>query len=118
MRLPFFLFALLFLPILFASCKKETSNASYRVEYAIDCTDCFVVCYDENGNQKSWYHQNSSFSYGFDGEKGDVVLMVAQNTSQAAAAVTGRIRINGTITQEKTSYCPISGTVIVTDTLR
>jgi len=113
-----YVFLIFAMGYLFSSCKKESTQQPLRVEYSINCADCFVVCYDENGNEKSWYNQNDSFSYGFNGEKGDVLLLVAHNTSSGPAAVTGRIKVNGANRKERTSYCPINGTVIVTDTLQ
>lgn len=105
--------------ILSAGCKKDNDSAAARtVEYSIDCPNCFVVYYDANGQQVSLQDQNSSWKQTIEGKAGGIVLLAAQNSSGSPAAVTGTIKLNGAILAERTTYCPISGTVLVTDTLQ
>jgi hypothetical protein len=49
---------------------------------------------------------------------GFVALVVAQNMADQPALVTARIKLNGEILKEAQSQCPISGTVLVTDTIQ
>jgi hypothetical protein len=106
--------ALLFI----TACKKENDSAEQlTVEYSIDCPNCFVVYYDANGQQVSLQDQNSSWKQTIEGKPGGIVLLAAQNSSGSPAAVTGVIKLNGAVLAERTTYCPISGTVLVTDTL-
>ena len=101
------------------SCKKDADNKQPRtVEYSIECPDCFVVYYDANGEQVSLQNQNSSWKQTIEAKQGGIVLLAAQNSSGSPSAVTGRIKLNGSVLTEKTTYCPISGTVLVTDTIQ
>lgn len=102
---------------LFACKKDSNAEAKRTVEYSIACSDCYVVCYDENGQEKSYYNQNSNWKYTMEAQAGDVVLLVAHNTSNGYATVGATIKLNGEVIKTAQSYCPISGTVLVTDTL-
>jgi hypothetical protein len=113
-----YIIAFLLAGIFLGGCKKDSTQDAQRiVEYSIDCPNCFVVYYDANGQQISLQGQNSSWSQTIEAKAGGIVLLAAQNSSSSPAAVTGTIKLNGTVLAERTTYCPISGTVIVTDTL-
>jgi hypothetical protein len=99
------------------SCKK-VAEPEWAVTYKIGCTDCFVAYYKPDGTQGSASNQNSDWEYSFEGHAGMVVLVAASNTSGAAQGVTAQILLNGSVLKEHTTFCPISGTVLVTDTLR
>ncbi len=98
--------------IFFSSCAKE----SHTLRYEIGCTDCMVVYVDENGDQQSVYHVNSNWVKEIEVESG-IFLLMAYNTSGTPEAVTARMKLDGEIWQERTTYCPISGVVLITDTL-
>ncbi len=101
---------------LLASCKKENT---YKVTYSIGCTDCEVIYYkDAKETQATEYHQNSSWTYSFNGKKGQAVLLLAYNTGGAPQGVTATITVNGTVLTTQTTYCPVSGDAFVVDTLR
>lgn len=103
------------------SCKKEDKDAviARKVTYQIGCTDCMVVYSDENNQQQTIYDQNtSSFSYTFEGKKGQEVLLLAYNTGDQPQGVTATILLNDTVFKTRTTYCPISGVSMVVDTLR
>lgn len=105
-----------------AACDKDDSNSqnpgnTLSVEYSISCTDCFVYCTGANGTVNNFFHQNSSWKYSYLATAGDTLRLVAQNTSGQPASVAGYIRLNNTIVAADTSYCPINGVIIVSDTL-
>lgn len=102
--------------LIVTACKKENEEPKRTVSYKISCTDCFVV-WEENGVQKNATHQGSSWSVTFEGQKGSQVLLVAQNSSGNPQGVGATILLNGDTLQHAVSYCPISGTVVVSDTL-
>jgi hypothetical protein len=105
--------------LLLGACKKDDSaNQPRTIEYSIDCPNCFVVYYDADGNQVSLQDKNSLWKQTIEAKQGGIVLLAAQNSSGNPTAVTGRIKLNGTVLTEKTTYCPISGTVLVTDTIQ
>jgi hypothetical protein len=114
---------LLLISIIFNSCQKDnptdsgTTTPKRTVQYSISGTDCFVYCRGTNGAAQNFFHQNSSWTYTYEAGAHDTLLLVAQNTSGAPAAIAGIIRLNGAIIAADTSYCPINGTVIVSDTL-
>ncbi|MFM7217794.1 MAG: hypothetical protein ACKO1U_07230 [Bacteroidota bacterium] len=117
--------SVLFLMVLFSisaiRCKKEkdpSPQVSYQVSYQISCTDCYVYCKGANGSAQNFYHQNSSWTYSYEAGPNDTLVLIAQNTSGAPASVAGAIRVNGNIVAADTSYCPVSGLIIVSDTLR
>ena len=87
------------------------------VKYEIECNNCFVVYVDAEGNQQSLHDQNSTWSQSIDVPSDFPALLVAKNTWTAPAGVTARIKFNGAVVTEKTVYCAISGTVLVTDTI-
>ena len=119
MKNVYLLFTAMLFTMVLSSCKKDGGDDQERtVEYSIECPDCFVVYYDENGAQVSLQNQATGWSKTINGNAGGVVLLAAQNSSGSPAMVKGVIKLNGTILKENTSYCPISGTVIVTDTLQ
>ncbi|MFM2135137.1 MAG: hypothetical protein RL021_537 [Bacteroidota bacterium] len=104
------------------ACKKESdtdpsSGNTLNVEYSISCTDCFVYCTGANGQVNNFFNQNSSWKYTYQASIGDTLRLVAQNTSGQPASVAGYIRLNNTIVAADTSYCPINGVIIVSDTL-
>jgi hypothetical protein len=88
-----------------------------QVSYQITCPDCYVYCKGPGGAAQNFYHQNSSWTYSYEASEGDTLVLIAQNTSSGPAAVTGIIKVNGTVVAGDTSYCPISGLVVVSDTL-
>ncbi|MFM9027917.1 MAG: hypothetical protein ACKOQ6_07955 [Bacteroidota bacterium] len=115
---------LLLLIAAFIGCSKDddTGNGGkgapqLQVTYEVDCPDCYVYCKGPNGVAQNFYHQNNSWTYSYDAGQGDTLVLIAQNTSGAPAVVSGLIKLNGNILAGDTSYCPISGVVIVTDTL-
>ncbi|UPT66101.1 MAG: hypothetical protein M0D57_16650 [Sphingobacteriales bacterium JAD_PAG50586_3] len=104
--------------VFLSACKKDSNDDEQRtVEYSIECPNCYVIYYDANGEQVILQDQNSSWKQTIDAKPGAIVLLAAQNSSSSPAAVTGTIKLNGTVLAEQTTYCPISGTVLVTDTL-
>lgn len=98
------------------ACKKKTDETQREVTYKIQCTDCYVV-WEENGTQKNVQHVNSTWSKTFDGMKDSLVLVCAMNTSGAPQGVGATILLNGDTLKHAVNYCPISGTVLVSDTL-
>jgi hypothetical protein len=117
-----FLFAAVLATFLFACNKKDDDNPTpaepdRNVTYRIDCPDCYVVYYKADGTEGTVQHANSSWSYSFTGKKDSTVLLVAMNTSGNPCAVGATILLNNDTLQHNVSYCPISGTVLVTDTL-
>ena len=113
---------------LFACNKKNESDTTptptpvavqRHVEYRIACTDCEVIYYNGHGDTSvTEFHKNSSWSYSFEGKAGDHVLLVAMNTASAPQGVTACIKLNGDTLASQTTYCPISGTSLVSDTLQ
>ena len=102
--------------LLLTSCKKS-QEANKLVTYRINCTDCFVA-WEENGEQFSAQHMNSSWSRTYRGQPGSVVLLSAMNTSNMPQGVGATILLNGDTLMHRTNYCPISGVVFVIDTLQ
>lgn len=113
----YFAITALLMVLILPGCKKGNGDDTRTVKYSIQCADCYVICYDENGDEKTWEHQNSSWTYSFEGESGDVLLLFAYNTSNNPAMVGGKVEVDGTVTDEETSYCPVSGNIFVVDTL-
>jgi hypothetical protein len=109
------------LALFFSACKKESgpdNNQNYRVKYNIGCTDCTVIYYyDEFGNDTAVYHKNSSWSYTFDGKKGQSLILFATNTSNTPQGITVTISVNDSVTETETRYCAISGDAFVNDTI-
>jgi hypothetical protein len=97
------------------SCKK-TKDQTLR--YEISCQDCFIVYYKENQEQVSIFGNSGDWSHEMPVSPGFVALVVAQNMADQPALVTARIKLNGEILKEAQSQCPISGTVLVTDTIQ
>lgn len=108
--------SLLFLSTLLG-CKKKEVEPQRNVTYKIQCTDCYVY-YKENGQPKSEFHQNSTWSHDFVGMKDSLVLVYAMNTSGQNQFVSATILLNGDTLKHATGSCPISGTVAVSDTLQ
>lgn len=109
---------LLVLVTFFASCKKEKEE-TYKISYSIGCTDCMVAYVaDQAGNQSTAYHQNSSWSYSFNAQKNQEVLLLAYNTSSAPQGVTATIMLNDELLETRTTYCAISGVSFCADTVR
>lgn len=102
---------------LFFGCNKKNKEPNRQVTYKIQCTDCFVV-WEENGTQKNIQHVNSSWTTTFDGMKDSLVLLCAMNTSGSPQGVGATILLNGDTLKHAINYCPISGTVVVSDTLQ
>ena len=121
MRTNYILFLLF--TFVFFSCKKKNdddpvpASASKHVTYRIACSDCEVIYYKSAMVQGTEYHVNSSWSYSFDGVKGDVVLLMAYNTSSAPQGVNATIMVNNDTLCTQTNYCPISGYSFLTNTL-
>jgi hypothetical protein len=88
-----------------------------NVEYSIGCVDCTVIYYKADGSQGIEYNKNSSWTYSFEGQANQIVLLVATNTDTVPRGVTARIKMNGDTLVQQTVYCPINGTCLVTDTL-
>lgn len=107
----------LFSILILIGCKKKQVEQQRDVTYKIQCTDCYVV-WEENGTQKNIQHVNSNWSVTFDGLKDSLVLVCAMNTSSQPQGVGATILLNGDTLKHAINYCPISGTVIVTDTLQ
>lgn len=104
---------------MFSACnKKEDTNAEPKrnVMLRISCSDCFGV-WHENGVEKNEQHANSSWSRSFVGNKDSEVLLAAMNTSGIIQAVGAAIVLNNDTLKHQVTYCPISGTVLVVDTL-
>jgi len=104
------------------SCNKEDGANSdnlprLTVEYSISCPDCYVYCKGANGSTQNFYHQDNSWAYSFEATAGDTLVLIAQNTSGAPAAVAGYIRLNNSLLASDTSYCPINGLIVLSDTL-
>lgn len=115
----YFLSLLLLAVLGAAGCKKETVAKTYRVSYAIGCSDCEVIYVkDTEGTQQTEYHQNSNWSYTFMARQGQEVLLLAYNTAGAPQGVTATIRLNDSILRTQTTYCPVSGVSFVVDTIR
>lgn len=124
----FMFIPVLLLAVTLSSCKKEDNRAPEQpaptipapqriLQYEIDCNNCFVVYVDAEGNQQALHDQNSSWSQSIEVPAAFPAMLVAKNTWTAPAGVTARIKFNGAIVTEKTVYCAISGTVLVTDTI-
>ncbi len=114
----YFLFA--FVLIILFSCKKkveDTPEPQRNVTLRIACSDCFVV-WHENGTEKNVQHANSSWTHTFVGNQNSEVLLAVMNTSGAPQGVGAAIILNGDTLKHQTTYCPISGTVLVVDTLQ
>jgi hypothetical protein len=122
------LFAIsLLMLVTFASCKKDSQGPepepaptppARHVVYNIGCTDCQVMYYNAQGQTVNEYHKDSNWSYSFDGQAGDVVLLFAYNTGNAPQGVMAKISLNGNVLQEQTNFCPVSGFSFVVDTLQ
>jgi hypothetical protein len=115
-------YLLAFILIASVACnKKKEDNASVEpkrnVTLRISCSDCFVV-WHENGVEKNEQHANSSWTRTFVGNKGTEVLLAAMNTSGTPQAVAAAIVLNNDTLKHQINFCPISGTVIVVDTLQ
>ena len=124
MRITHLLLALFLLA--FSSCKKDSDDPEptptptpvpQQVTYRIICSDCQVFYYKAGMVQANEYHVNSSWSYSFDGVKGDVVMLMAYNTSNAPQGVNATILVDNDTLCSQTNFCPISGYSFVTDTL-
>lgn len=112
--------------ILFAySCSKDDNANStpapnpttLAVRYEIRGTDCFVYCTGANGLANNFFHQGNSFNYSYNAKSGDTLRLIVQNTSGNPESISGYIYLNDSILASETSYCPINGTVIISDTL-
>lgn len=123
----FFISILLFT----TSCKKEDVNENMNeqneqtaveqektLRYEIECPDCYVVYYAEDEEQISSPGESTGWYVELDVKSGFVGLLVAKNQSESPAAVTATMKLDGEVIQSKTTYCPISGTVLVTDTIQ
>ena len=115
--------------LLSVGCKKEDLNPSTEPEteqveqtkklrYEINCPECYVVYYTENQEQIAVSGESTGWFVELDVNAGFVALIAAQNQSGSATAVTATIKVDGEILKTKTTYCPISGTVLVTDTIQ
>lgn len=113
------------------SCKKEDLNENMNeqneqntaqqektLRYEIECPDCFVVYYAENEEQISSTGESTGWYSELEVEPGFVSFIAAQNQSGSPAAVTVTIKLDGEILKTKTTYCPVIGTVFVTDTIQ
>lgn len=111
--------------ILFSiGCKKEDLNnddnaaeQKKKLRYEISCPECFVVYYDQGEEQISSHGESTGWFVELDVEPGFVALIAAQNQSESHAAVTATIKLDGEIIKTNTTYCPVSGTVLVSDTI-
>jgi len=110
---------LIVLAFVFSSCKKENTAKSFKVKYTIGCTDCWVAyTSDQAGTQSNAYHQNSTWTYSFDGKEGQELLLLAYNTSSGHQAVTATILVNDAVLETRTTYCPVNGVALCADTIR
>ena len=110
--------------LVISGCKKKDEEElsvppiPRHVTYRIICSDCSVFYYKAEMVQGTEYNQNSTWSYSFDGVKGDVVQLVAYNTSGTPQAVSATIMLNNDTLVSRTNYCPISGYSFIRDTLK
>lgn len=121
------LLSISFLAVL-ASCKKEENPIQVEnptpqpqkktLRYEITCPNCFVVHYEENEEQVATSGQSTGWYKELQVDPGFVALIAAQNQSESHAAVTATIKVDGVILKTQTTYCPVSGTVLVTDTIK
>jgi hypothetical protein len=93
-------------------------NKEQTLKYEISCQDCFIVYYKENQEQVSVFGNSGEWSHELPVRKGFVALLVAQNMADQPALVKARLMLNGEVLKEAESTCPISGTVLVTDTIQ
>ena len=114
-----YFFALLII-ILITSCKKENNTLkTYKVVYSIACTDCEVIYYkDSLQTEQTEYHKNNSWTYTFNAQKGQAVLLLAYNTSSQPQGVTATISLNDSVLTTQTNYCPIASDAFVADSVR
>ena len=121
-------YILVFTSFLIISCKKnkedisqssETSGATVQrhVEYHINCVDCTVIYYKSDGSQGTEYHKNNSWSYSFEAQANQIVLLVATNTDTVPRGVMACIKLNSDTLVQQTVFCPVNGTALVTDTI-
>lgn len=107
------------------SCSKDDNTnttpapnpTTLAVRYEIRGTDCFVYCTGANGQANNFFHQGSNFTYSYNAQYGDTLRLIIQNTSGNPESISGYIYLNDSIVAADTSYCPINGTVIISDTL-
>lgn len=116
--------------ILFSiGCKKDDLNPNIEPEteqvdqtkklrYEINCPECYVVYYTENQEQIAVSGESTGWFVELDVNAGFVALIAAQNQSGSPASVTATIKVDGEILKTNTTYCPVSGTVLVTDTIQ
>lgn len=117
MKKIFMLFAVIVL--MFSSCKKEDAAKVLKIKYTIGCTDCWVAyTSDQAGTQGNAYHQNSTWTYSFDGKEGQELLLLAYNTASSHQAVTATIFLNDVVLRTQTTYCPVNGVAFCADTIR
>lgn len=102
------------------SCSKtDDAGKTYLVEYSIGCTDCQVIYVsDKEETQTTEYNQNSDWSYSFNAQKGQEILLLAYNTGSAPQGVNVKISMNGEVLKDHTTYCAISGVSFAADTVR
>lgn len=103
---------------LLSSCQKQ-SEQIYKIDYSIVCSDCMVVyTADQSGAQQTENHKSTGWTYGFNAQKGQEIIMLAYNTSSVPQGVTATIKLNGEILESRTTYCPISGVSFCVDTIQ
>jgi|GEM_PF-2950926 len=107
------------------ACKKEDTSPlldavpkKKKVRYEIDCPGCFVVWYEQNEQQLNESGQTTGWFKELDVDVGFVALVAAHNQSGTPAAITARILVDNTLLKTQTTFCPISGVVLVTDTIK
>jgi len=112
--------------VVLASCKKEENPIQDEnpapqkktLRYEITCPNCFVVHYEENEEQVSSSGQSTGWYKELQVDPGFVALIAAQNQSGSPVAVTATIKVDGVVLKTQTTHCPVSGTVLVTDTIK
>jgi hypothetical protein len=97
------------------SCNK---NKEQTLRYEISCEDCFIVYYKENQEQVSVFGNSGEWSHELPVNAGFVALLVAQNMADQPSLVKAKMSLNGEVLKEAVSTCPISGTVLITDTIQ
>lgn len=103
--------------LLLSSCNKDGQD-TYLVAYTLGCSDCQVAYVsDGDGTQVSEDHQNNDWTYSFEAKQGQEVFVFGYNTSGSPQGVSVSISVNGSVTKQRTTYCPISGVSFVVDTI-
>lgn len=74
--------------------------------------------YEENQEPVSVFGNSGGWSPGSAVRPKFVALLVAHNMTDQPAFIKARLKLNGEVLKEAQSNCPISGTVLITDTIQ